>query len=1102
MKTSCATIREWFQPYLCVGFLLISMTTYAQSVVVPDVVSLLLADAEDVLTSAGLSPALENVGCSDDYPLTTILSQDPPAGTEVAPGETIFLIMVSGPCSVAVPDVQGMDFDLAEIALFEVGLVRGELTVECSDTVPSAHIIRQDPAPGTLVDAGTAVNVWVSNGTCYRVPDVIGNTLEEAETRITSVGLMTGAVLPVCDDRYPPGVIVGQSPEAPTAVEPGSFVMLEISVACLPVPDTRGMSRVNALAAIRSAGFSVGVVWQECSNTVATGNVISQWPEAGVSHVPGDQVDLVISSGPCPVSVPAVEGMAQNAAQSAIIGVGLAVGLVIQQCSNTVPAGRIIFQRPTAGTQAAWGSSVDLVVSTGACERYVNVPSLAGMTESAAALMVTASDLYLNRVSRQCNDTVPAGRVISQSPGAGSLVVPGASVDLVVSSGVCPVVPDVRGLPRDAAMNSLEAAGLVTGIMAQQCDDTVPAGTVISQSPVSGTSVTAGAAVNLVLSTGPCNATVPDLAGLDETSAQDTIGGAGLVVGDVTRQCSDTVGEGQVISQSPAAGNPVSLGMPVNLVISAGNCLIAPGVTGQSLEDAQAALQSAGFSIGNVGQLCNDAIPEGDVISQSPLTGTSVAAGAVFDLVISAGPCPVTVPSVEGRSESVAEAILTVGRLTVGNVTMACSDTVPVGSVVSQTPTGGSQVVPGTAVNLVLASGPCTVTMPDVSGQTESAAREALAAAGMMVRTVYECDGVPEDEVISQSPAGGVLATVGTEVTLVVSSGPCPPSTRLVPDVTDQNPLAAVSLLVSSGLQAGSVTYACSDTVSSGNVISQDPAAGTEVSVGASVTLTISSGPCVTNNPVVVPDVTGQNQLAAAGAVIAAGLNLGTVTTQCSDTVAPGSVISQNPTSGREVNPGTAVSLVVSSGPCAGHVPETVIVPEVTGLNEYEAREVLRQAGLEVTASLYVFSDTANPGVVLAQAPLSGVEVSYGTTVTLRVSRGLNPKPPSDGEILESLYDRFNQLDKDKDQRLSLEEAVGPAGLPGMSVDAFNQIDLNHDGYLTQYELEQYLQVGGAFSCLRRMAVKDIVARGLGDLLLAGLGLVLLAVVRTGRQGS
>ncbi|MEM8988181.1 MAG: PASTA domain-containing protein, partial [Pseudomonadota bacterium] len=93
-------------------------------------------------------------------------------------------------------------------------------------------------------------------------------------------------------------------------------------------------------------------------------------------------------------------------------------------------------------------------------------------------------------------------------------------------------------------------------------------------------------------------------------------------------------------------------------------------------------------------------------ISQNPAGGSSVAPGTAVDLVVSSGPAPVNVPDVTGLSQSSASAALTGAGLVVGNVTNANSDTVPAGDVISQNPAGGSSVAPGTAVDLVVSSGP------------------------------------------------------------------------------------------------------------------------------------------------------------------------------------------------------------------------------------------------------------------------------------------------------------------------------------------------------------------------------------------------------------
>jgi hypothetical protein len=96
-------------------------------------------------------------------------------------------------------------------------------------------------------------------------------------------------------------------------------------------------------------------------------------------------------------------------------------------------------------------------------------------------------------------------------------------------------------------------------------------------------------------------------------------------------------------------------------------------------------------------------------------------------------------------------------------------------------------------------------------------------------------------------------------------------------------------------------------------VISQNPAAGTNVTPGSAVALTVSLGPAL----VTVPNVVNLTQANASAALSAAGLTTGAVTTASSATVAAGSVISENPAAGASVAPGSAVALVVSSGPAA-----------------------------------------------------------------------------------------------------------------------------------------------------------------------------------------
>ncbi|MGQ9919430.1 MAG: PASTA domain-containing protein, partial [Bryobacteraceae bacterium] len=150
-----------------------------------------------------------------------------------------------------------------------------------------------------------------------------------------------------------------------------------------------------------------------------------------------------------------------------------------------------------------------------------------------------------------------------------------------------------------------------------------------------------------------------------------------------------------------------------------------------------------------------------------------------------------------------------------------------------------------------------------------------------------------------------------------------------VPDVTNMSQAAAEALINAiPGLSVGSVTRVCSDLITAGQVISQDPAAGSVVPSDTSVDLVVSTG-----QPA-VPNVTGQTQVEAEAAINGVlGLSVGTVTQACSDTVPAGEAISQNPSAGSTVPCGTAVDLVISAG--------QPTVPDVTNQSQTEAEAAI-----------------------------------------------------------------------------------------------------------------------------------------------------------------
>jgi len=146
---------------------------------------------------------------------------------------------------------------------------------------------------------------------------------------------------------------------------------------------------------------------------------------------------------------------------------------------------------------------------------------------------------------------VPAGSIISQSPAAGEVVPALSPVALVVSLGSTRVlVPAVLGQSSTEARATLEGAGLIvnTGVVSEH-SESVAAGLAIRSEPEAGTTVPRGTRVALVVSLGAPNVLVPSIAGATRTDAETLITNAGLQVGTVTEQTSETVAAGLVISQ-------------------------------------------------------------------------------------------------------------------------------------------------------------------------------------------------------------------------------------------------------------------------------------------------------------------------------------------------------------------------------------------------------------------------------------------------------------------------------------------------------------------------------------------------------------------------
>jgi serine/threonine-protein kinase len=217
---------------------------------------------------------------------------------------------------------------------------------------------------------------------------------------------------------------------------------------------------------------------------------------------------------------------------------------------------------PGAGTQVRRGTDVTVTVSKGP-ERYA-VPNVVNKSKAEASEQIVAGKLVVGTVKEDYSETVAPGLVISVDPKVGTQLKRGAKVNLVVSKGRQPIeVTDWTGKPADQAIKDLTGKGLEVDATKQENSDTVPKGSVISQSPAGGT-LYKGDKVTLVVSKGPVMVKVPDVTGKQAGEARAILEGAGFKV-EEERALGGIFGT--VHHTNPAANTEAPKGSVVTMVI-------------------------------------------------------------------------------------------------------------------------------------------------------------------------------------------------------------------------------------------------------------------------------------------------------------------------------------------------------------------------------------------------------------------------------------------------------------------------------------------------------------------------------------------------------
>lgn len=201
-----------------------------------------------------------------------------------------------------------------------------------------------------------------------------------------------------------------------------------------PVPLLEGLDSVSAVALARDSGFGVAFSGErEYSNTFDIDLVMRQNPSAGKLSKPGRTIRLTISDGLHQFTVPDLFDKNGEEAAEAIRAAGLNPGLTFRMPHPNLSKGKVVRTNPSEGSLVHKGDTVDIFLSAGPKGERVELPSVVGLREDAAASNLREAGFLVGKTERRKDSNASSGKVLSQDPLAGTSLSAGTKVNLVVA---------------------------------------------------------------------------------------------------------------------------------------------------------------------------------------------------------------------------------------------------------------------------------------------------------------------------------------------------------------------------------------------------------------------------------------------------------------------------------------------------------------------------------------------------------------------------------------------------------------------------------------------------------------------------------------------
>jgi len=602
--------------------------------------------------------------------------------------EIASLWKVAKPIAVIVPHVVGLRQAEAEATILSARLTVGTISEALSGIYAAGYVISQDPTASNTVLAGIPVNFVVSMGG-VTVPNVVGLSPAEAETAITSVGLVAVTAGDVFSDAIAEGYIASQNPPGGQPVVSGANVVIAASKG--PGPLVVGWVYVSDPGIAGHEAFNGHVSRYETTNAQYCEYLNAALASGDITII----VNLVYGANGSNGG-PDYEGMvyydlggAGYTYDGATDGGAARINLVgdvfeVDAGFETHPVTYVSWYGASAfcnyygwrlPTEWEWQAVADYNDGrTYACgtlsnsvANYLGSNHPDGTTEAGAfgeygyglcdmtgnVYEWTSTSTSTSAVFRGGSwDDIPENCVVTTSRTQSK-----GHTAAMFGFRACTTLRALRTLNISSTLGGqvtipgegtfVHAVGTIVNVETQADPNYIFlkwSGTAVDWGMVgdpwaSPTTVNVADSAVLVAEFVALSSVsvVPSVTGLSQAEAEAAIVSAGLTIGTIFDALSESVPAGYIISQYPAAGHVVQRNSTVDIVASRGPGIVVPDVVGLSQADANDAIVSAGLTVGDIMEVFSDTVPVGYVVSQAPFTGTKVPVGSAVDYVVSKG---------------------------------------------------------------------------------------------------------------------------------------------------------------------------------------------------------------------------------------------------------------------------------------------------------------------------------------------------------------------------------------------------------------------------------------------------------------------------------